>query len=338
MKYNFVVFGSEEEYYKYSYMELNSDKIPNACYFTKPFDGPGFLNRILSCIRRIHMSPKFTKFVKLPLKKIWNPLIFKNPFSDDKPICFLFFSAGRFNDHIPYGFVEYLKKTFPKSKYVVFYQDLIFANKRLISLQKYKEMMDLVISFDYEDCIEHNLIYHPLVYSDISDQITSNVEASDIYFCGAAKNRLNDILSAYDHFNSLGLKCDFNVITTNQKEITSCSLHNGVVVSSYMPYNENLKHIVNTKYILEIMQKGGTGYTIRVCEAIAFGKKIISNNNYLKSSIFYNEDDIVIFDNVNKIAAKSIVISKESKLHRYMEQISPIEFINFIALKLEELN
>ena len=42
--------------------------------------------------------------------------------------------------------------------------------------------------------------------------------------------------------------------------------------------------------MLEIMQQGGHGYTLRYCEAIAMGKKLATNNPEIEKAPFYNKE------------------------------------------------
>jgi len=55
-----------------------------------------------------------------------------------------------------------------------------------------------------------------------------------------------------------------------------------VYLDKFMPYEENLEYIKRSKCLLEIMQEGGNGYILRTCEAVAYNKKIITNNKILK--------------------------------------------------------
>lgn len=328
MIFNYVVFGNDNEYYKLAYSQLNNRDICSAIYYDDPRFS-GLFGSIMMLLRRIHMSPKINKHFKLPLKSIWNKHLFTNPFNDEKPICFVFFSAGRFTSHINYGFIDYLKSKYPKSRYVVFYQDLISENNRDISLEKFKAEMDMVISFDYEDCKRYGLVYHPLVYSDISICDGEEVQMSDVYFCGATKNRMKKILDVYDELSSEGYKCDFILITDDKKEISEIKKRKGIKHCNAFSYIENLRHVKMTKYLLEIMQKGGTGYTIRFCEAICFNKRIVSNNEYLKNADFYNPDDIKIIDDLGSVK-DAIQPYEVCRLRDYIEAISPLEFIRFI--------
>lgn len=327
MKYNYVIFGSESEYYKYSYKELNSND--GAMYFSEPS-----LNKAINTIRKFHMTPRINRFINLPGKGIWNKIIFRNPFRNQKPICFVFFSSGSFTDHIPYGFLDYLKNTFPKSKYAVFYQDLVGVDKRRVTIETFKSCMDAVFSFDYADCEKYGLIYHSLVYSNIDNEIEKIDTESDVYFCGATKNRITNILETYEWLVNRGYRCDFHIITKKESEKRMCDNYPGIMIHESFSYLENLRHIKSCKYLLEIMQKGGTGYTIRVCEAIAFNKKIISNNLFLSKADFYNQDDIVIFNDINDLDAKKINLNSSCSLKKYISSISPKEFLRFVETYL----
>lgn len=195
MKYNYVVFGTEDQYYTYGYSELNNHS--NTVYFEKPVCLSSFY-RLKDFVRRVHLSEKINKVVSLPNKEFWNCHLFEYKFDNNKPICFVFFPGSKFSDSIPFGFVDYLKDKYKGSKFAVFYQDLV-RFKRKVSLEMFRDKMDLLLSFDFKDSKENGMIYHSLVYSDIADSVETTDE-KDIYFCGVAKNRLDDILNAYYFF------------------------------------------------------------------------------------------------------------------------------------------
>ena len=85
-----------------------------------------------------------------------------------------------------------------------------------------------------------------------------------------AKNRLPEIISAYERLCSFGLKCDFHLVGVEEKN----QVHkDNICYISGMDYQTNLQHILHTKCLLEVMQQNGTGYTQRMCEAVALDKK-----------------------------------------------------------------
>ena len=259
LKYNYVVLGSTDEYYMLSYRDLSKS---GCCkYMSEPFEGKSILNKVLRMIHKVHMSQKINSIISLPFKAVWNSFLVDDCFKNGKKYCFVFFSAGPFTDHIPYGFVDMLKKRFPNSKFVVFYQDLI-EHKRLVSIDDFKTFCDELYSFDYKDSEKYNVNYYPLVYSKLNLH-DSNKITSDVYFCGALKNRWNDIYRAYSYFSKKGCVCDFVIVTKDKRIIEKYKNLQGLIFVDSFSYRENLLHASQTKNILELMQKNGTGYTIR---------------------------------------------------------------------------
>ncbi len=326
MKYNYVIFGSKADYYRVGYSEINDDL--NYAQYYYDLD----LGNIISFVHKIHMSSKIKKYIDLPLKSFWNKYLFKNSFDSDKPLCFVFFSSGVFTEHIPYGFIEYLRSIYSNSKFVVFYQDLVGTIKRTVPIESFKEIMDLVISFDYADCKKYELLYHPLVYSDITNNINALDLYSDIYFCGAAKNRLSDILHAYEFFKEKGFVCDFIVISSDKELL--CKKERGIKYCSSFSYYDNLRHIKSCKCMLEIMQKGGTGFTIRALESIAFNKKLITNNDYIQQADFFDKNNICIYNKLEDNKNLHDFIDTKATSYLHMNSIKPSRLIEFIDERL----
>lgn len=326
-KYNYVVFGSQNEYYKKAYSDINN--CDGCVYFSEPLLVQGISGYLLRLIRRIHMSPKVNKYIKLPFKHIWNPILYRYKFEPVKPICFIFFAAGPFSEHIPYGFIDYIKERYPDSKCVIFYQDLV-EKKRTVSLKKYREFADLIFSFDYGDCEKYNLRYHNLVYSDILNEMDSCPIKSDIYFCGAVKNRLPEILDAYFWFRDHEFICDFHLITKDKKLIKKYKGYEGLNFCKNFSYQANLEHIQETRNMLEIMQKGGTGFTLRTCEAIIFKKRLISNNSFLKKADFYDGNQFLTYNKINEMPMSLSDLLKDFVFPDNTNYISPIVFIDEI--------
>lgn len=102
-------------------------------------------------------------------------------------------------------------------------------------------------------------------------------EKYDFYFLGFAKNREKEILQLYDQlscYNNL-----FKIVYSNKEAIT---------------YTENIENIKKSKCLVEIVQSGQEGITLRPLEAISFKKKLISNNEKLTQYDFYHKENIFI--------------------------------------------
>lgn len=321
-KYNFVIFGYDHDLYKIPYNDVI--KSPNAVYLCKPLDTS---NRILTFLYKVHTTPKINKHVKLPFKSIWNPLMFRRKFKDDKPLCFIFFM--RRCDLVNQGLMEYLRKKHPDAKFVCFYQDLVKTYTEC-SLERIKQEFDLVLSFDHADAKEYGLYYYPLVYSEADIADNAEIEKSDVFFVGIAKNRLDDILGAYIKLRDAGLKCDFTIcgVPEEQRRFTD-----EIEYRDKMPYIENLQHIKSTRCLLEIMQKGGHGYTLRACEAIVFDRKLLTNNPEVCNAPFYSNDTISTFTTPDTIDIDFIKSGADSVDYKYKDKLSPIHLLEFIDEK-----
>lgn len=321
MKYNYVILGSEADFYMASYADLFNCSYAKYLWRRIDTDSP-----IITSLYRVHMSPITNKFIELPMKSIWNRWIFREKFNNDNPICFIFF-AGR-NKEINNGAIYYLRSKYKNCKMVLFYQDLV-KKSALPQIEKIRNQFDLILSFDQLDVKKYNLLYYPLVYSK-TDIKKSDIPKSDIYFVGKAKDRLEDIREVYSRLKDSGLKCDFHITGVSPEDVRE----DGIVYNMPVSYEENLQRIKASKCMLEIMQKGGHGYTLRYCEAIMYDKKIITNNPEIKEAPFYSEQRIQVFENPHEITS-DFVLEGEGKVdYGYKDKLSPKRLLDFLDNKL----
>ena len=252
-------------------------------------------------------------------------MYFKNDFLIQRPLCFLFFACQR--ELLENGVVAYMRKKYPDAKFVCYYQDLA-ALPHMYNVDEVRSLFDLMLSFDLNDCTQYGLTYYPLVYSSVPKaELQSDLPESDVYFAGKAKNRLPEILSVYKKLRDAGLKCDFHIAEVAPHD----QKYRGEIdYSEYVPYRENLKHVYKTKCLLEIMQQRGSGYTLRVCEAIALGRKLLSNNQNLITAPFYRPEHISVFREMGDLDIGFIDSGPTEVTYHYLEQLSPINLLGFI--------
>lgn len=62
-----------------------------------------------------------------------------------------------------------------------------------------KQNFDLVLSYDYNDAKRYDILYYPTPYSAIPVESVTNPD-NDVYFLGKGKNRLTEIIDAYERF------------------------------------------------------------------------------------------------------------------------------------------
>lgn len=327
-KYNYVILGSDWDLYKFAYSDLAA--YGNVQYIAGSYPPAATLKGMLY---RLHFNPSINRFCNLPFKRVWNHTYFKNTFKSEKPLCFLVFGNWV---HLEIDIIGYFKKQYPEAKFVWFLQDLIskqtlrFSRKRL-DIDALKEQFDLVLSFDPQDCEVYGLIYHPLVFSSCEGLLPCVQQPnSDVYLLGQAKNRLSDIFALYGKLKDCGLKIDMllaGVAPEDRKYEDEI-----VYLNKNIAYAENLRHVLQTRCVLEVMQKGGIGFTQRVCEAVCLGRKLLTNNRHVQSEPFFNPAYMSVFTSAEDLDVKFIQDIKNTFEvdYQYKEQMSPVALLNFI--------
>ncbi len=321
--FNYVVFGYYNDFYRIPYSDV--DKLDNAVYLYKPIDSS---NKLLTFLYKAHFSGALNRFFDFPFKSIWNGMMFRRRFTTKRPICFIFFIRRCYL--LKYGLMEHLKKRYPDAKFVCHYQDLV-EHCTDVSVDYIKEKFDLVFSFDQQDAKKYGFEYYPLVYSDYKVNDDPTIEQSDVYFVGKAKDRLDDIIEAYERLSYAGLKCDFHITGVKAEDRR---LSDRIDYCDKMPYIENLKRIKATRCLLEVMQKGGHGYTLRACEAIMYDRRLLTNNPEVKRAPFYLSNNIAVFNKVSDIDPTFITNGDRAVDYNYKERLSPVHMLEECGMRL----
>lgn len=318
MKYNYVYLGSDADFMRISFGDL--DRVSWAKYICSRIDSD---SKVLTKLYQLHTSPKTNRFFKLPGQGIWNRMMFRGTFSEKKPLCFIFAPRSRWLQN---GIIPYLRKKYPDCRIAIVFQDLVrYAYPK--GLESLLKKMDIALSFDHADAEKYGMHYYPLVYSPYDVPEDDSIPESDVYFVGKAKDRLPQILAAYERFREAGLKCDFYLTGVKPEDQKYAD---EITYGEQMPYIENLKHIKKTKCLLEIMQGGGRGYTLRFDEVIMYDKKLITNNPEIKDAPFFHPDRISVFEKAEDMDV-SFVLREPIKVdYGWKEKLSPLKLLEYI--------
>lgn len=320
LKYNYVIVGNGG-YYLVGYHDIIH--LPCVSYHKDYYDG--FDSFVARQLVRLNLSPKVNKFIHSPFSHFVFPRLYPHHFRDNKPICYVFFVYKYRIDYL-----QYLRKTYPNVKLVLYMQDIVARTKGQ-DLNTISEQFDLLLSYDKGDATVYEMEYYPTPMSYVPINPTRDLPNSDIYFCGKGKDRYALVHSIYEHCTKMGLICDFH--------ITDMSLDTqkieGIHYNQPLSYIENLQHIANTKCILEIMQGGADGFTPRVWESIMYNKHLLTNNNNLEDSpYFYSQGhhNLESFENGSIIQWIKTDVAYPETLK---QKISPINLLRFIDDKLK---
>ncbi|MDE6444893.1 MAG: hypothetical protein K2K64_10825, partial [Muribaculaceae bacterium] len=227
------------------------------------------------------------------------------------------------------------RRFYPKAKIVVYFTDLIKINNMRFSnapidINYLKSLSDLILTYDPEEACHFGLTYYPVPLSRI-ENISDVKEVWDVYFIGQAKNRLPLIMQTYHALSKKGLKVNFiisGVPKNNQENLPGITYINGISLS----YKENIRTVLRSKCLLEIIQKNSTGDTIRTKEALVYNKKLLTNNPLIVNAPFYNPEYICYFENPDDINPEFIKgLAKDEVVdYHYKDQLSPLRLLEFI--------
>ncbi len=317
---SFIVYGVDNDLYRTSYFDIKTLK--NASYISNPLQAD---NLFLKIIHKVHVCHKLNRLVNLPFKRIWYKryarALEQFPGTDRQYVVIF----SRRHDLINGDFTDYLREKYPEIYLVCFFNDLVSKCPE-VDINDIKAKFDMVLSFDQNDSRRYNLLYYPLVYSEYHEDRVDISNNKNILFVGAAKDRLSEIIEAYRILSSRGFECDFYICGTKRRDRV---LKSGIKYITEMPYLENLKKVKECGALLEIMQHGGHGFTLRMCEAIAYRKQLITNNPEAESAEFYNPAFIHTFHTPEELAMIDQIVFQSAN-YQYIEALSPRSLLEYI--------
>lgn len=163
--------------------------------------------------------------------------------------------------------------------------------KILIFLEKLKSFNIKQWSFDHDDCIKYGFHYYHQFITP-SPNMENIVINHDFSFVGRNKGR--DII-----LNSLKYKAESIGLTF------SIDLRDGSK-SSNISYNDYLQESLSAKCIVDILQNGQSGMTLRPIEALFYNRKLLTNNQDIIDEEFYHPNNILVVQDINVLSAVNL--------------------------------
>lgn len=327
-RYNFVFFlEAFWEFNRYIYTEVSKrDNVKSVIGFYPK-------NRLMQILFQLQHSRTTNKLFRLPFQSLWFDTYFTNDFPDkSKPIVFIFDAKWMEYDYMR-DYAVWLRKKYPGCKLVANYIDIVATWKDCAKPDAIRDMFDILVTYDKDDAEKYNMHYHPTVYAEATISNPISVPDVDVFFVGAAKNRMKNILDTYDTLEKAGLNCYFYVLGAvppyNQERRGIHYAERG----EWLSYADCIQRVKHSKCILEIMQQGAKGETLRAWEAITYGKMLLTNNQAFKESKFYSPDYVSVISEDGGIDVEKVK-SFECKPNPFKDQIIPENFLKYIAENL----
>lgn len=203
---------------------------------------------------------------------------------------------------MPIKFVEIFKARYPNAKTIMNQWDSLKNNPYAYLIDKF----DKVLSFDIEDVKENlKLKYLPNFYLDDIKSIDVKKNGSDIKYdiflvASFLPERYDSVLNLIEFAekNNLNFKIKlFMPVSSFFKEFFKGNrLNKNVIIFNPLSRVEYLKMWSSSNIIYDIGSNKQTGLSQRAIETIEAGKKLITNNRFIKEEAVYDPCQVLVID------------------------------------------
>ena len=280
--------------------------------------------KLPSIIRKLFLSA----FSVIVMKKLENEV--RKMDHPELPLRFML--SRQYIAPLRYNLYRKIRRRFPDSSVILYLTDLLcFENEQERNLQSEK-LADLICSYDRGDASHYNLFFHNVPMSDLTVLTENITPAVDVCFVGKGKKRLQKVLELCHVLTARGLKCAAWITDVPEEEqLKDPSIH----YCSWMSYADYLKKEASSRIILEIVQDGSSGNTLRVNEAIMMGRKLLSDNPALLSNPAYDSRNMLVFNKPEDISDEFLFCSMLPYTEEQYQALSPSVFLKEMERELQ---
>ena len=241
-------------------------------------------------------------------------------------------SAFYFKTYLPKTLKAY-KEKYKNIKYSLVYLDIMNSGvSRAANNLVKNNIFDYIFTIDKNDALKNgfDLITTPYSYIDSNDDSSKYI---DLYFCGALKSRSDILLQISANCQKNKILGKFDVIKDNSNQDDLINDIKLLSPKSFIPYNQQVKNVMKTNCILELVEPGQAALTLRAYEAVVYNKKLLTNNPSIFSFKFYNPKLVQYFNDPKLIDYKWIREETDEK-YNYHNEFSPVHLLNVIEEKI----
>lgn len=316
-----------------NYMLHDLSKHPNVTVVRKILPFSGKINRLIGDGATRFLNVSIIQFCYSAFLFLLNPL--RNVSIGSEPTFLLFQNIASREVTAPY--LNHFLKKYPNCTPVMLFTDPIdnymsrYAKRLTEKIPQF-----LCITYDPADAKKYGYYHTMSVYS--SCEIISKEIVHDIYFSFTGMNRLDTVQAITDQF--LKKQVNANIIIAGEPSHEQYIKENtrGIqFLKSRKTYKEVLEDVSASNCLLEVLQEGHSGVTLRYYEAICYNKKLLTNNKNVVNLPFYNPDYIKIFETPDDIDCEWIK-KHEPVSYGYHDEFSPVHLLDEIlyATKLSK--
>ncbi|MGL4694357.1 hypothetical protein [Enterococcus larvae] len=320
MEERYIVIGPGSDYVKHIFLDI--DNLENGIVFAAPIREKSY---ILSKLHHIHFSLALNRKMDLPFKGIWDNYYSLSQVAFDKDIryylIFTDISACRYS-------FEYLHSLSQKKNITLGLTILNIMSDNESLLRNKLPLFDYIFSFDKNDAEQYNFIFWPLIYSNSKYEVTNTSHSNRAFFAGNAKKRLETIHGLFSKLTEMNVSAEFYVSKVpeeQQRYAGNPHFH----YNQWLDYQTILQETLSSEYVVEIVDDNQNGLTLRSAEAICMNKRIVTNNQSIKLSEFYDPSYVHVFKDPEDIDIEFFKQDLNVDYH-YDGSFSPVRLIEYM--------
>lgn len=174
-----------------------------------------------------------------------------------------------------------------------------------------------ICTYDKNDAIKFGLRYIGGFYS-VSKSFLEIQESNllyDLIFVGTDKGRFDYIRQLESTLHANNLKTKFIYVDPIKSKYSK-------KYTAPISYVQSLEEMSKSRAILDIIQVGQTGLTLRIYEGLFYNKKVITNNKEIVQHKFYHPNNILVIDTTTTI--NIIKNFLDSDFHPVLEEVKKV--------------
>ncbi len=252
------------------------------------------------------------KLKRLLIKNGWSKCVFEKELKDFDLLAYNLIIVEEIFSWNPIFLLEYLREKNPKACIVYWLRNTLFLEKYKngISRENIEAFLDTakrynfqIASFDKGDCTAYGMLYvpqciirEPGLFKRVDKR--ASVLKYDLFWAGKDKKRVGFLEKIKRYCDEVGLTYKF-AIYPDKKMKYSEELSPFLLQRGNLPYCDIIKIDLESRAILDIVQKGQQGLTYRPIESLFLRKKLITTYEGIKQYDFYRAANILVVNENN---------------------------------------
>ena len=286
---------------------------------------------LLHIIYKIHTASRCNQRIQLPFKGIWSRFygLSQYMFDESEQYCVIILNGTLWKGYT-YNYLKKFKIKNPNVKLALIFHDSMNVLCYRKSVEERLELFDYTFSFDEEDCDKYGFTHFYQVFSKPDFVCEDNGYKTDVFL---AANGAKRVRAVHDVFVNLCKVCNPYVIMTNvdSNEQIIDEGNKYIIYNKPISYRDELQYAYNTNCMLEIVNEGQSGITLRTVEAVCFNKKLLTNNIKIKNMPFYDSRYMKLISELKDTKDYDKFINDNSEVHyEHCDYFSPIMLLRMI--------